>query len=458
MSDVHTLSATTLSRMMGRGDVSVLEVTNTFLARIKADNPRLQAFVHVAALRARRRALLLDLARRRGQWPKGPLAGVPMGIKDLYPVRLMPMRGGSNAFGVPVFPPADSANVRRMKEAGVVVVGKLSTSEFGAMPFTEPDVHAPTKNPWDPSTTAGGSSGGTAAAVAASMVPLGHGSDGGGSIRIPAAMCGLFGFKSGRGALHHGSPPEKLHLSCEGPLARTVDDAVALLSVLAKDDRFARAMTRSDPRPGLRVKLVTDSSEAALAPVDPLMKAAALKVAKLVEELGHVVEPGEAVPLGLPEFLPLWQRTLAWVPIPALLEHRLQPITRWLRAPGREISEGDARAHLDDVIATVDGWWGNADVMITPAVACLPPKVGSWRHDDPATAFSAAVPMAVFTAAFNASGQPAMTVPVVVEGAPQPLGVQLVARRGQEALLLNIARALEEALGGFSHRPPGYAA
>jgi amidase len=447
---LHRLPATTLAAMVRRGEVSVLELTDAFLARIERRNEALQAFVHVAAFRARRTARRLDDARRRGELPQSPLAGLPLGIKDLYPVRLMPVRAGSRALG-PMIAPVDGPNVRRLREAGVVILGKLATSEFGAMPFTEPDTHPPTRNPWDPSTTAGGSSGGTAAAVAAGLVPLGHGSDGGGSIRIPAAMCGLFGFKPSRGALFHASPTEKLLLATEGPLAHSVSDAVAMLQVLATDDRFAQPLA---PPTALKVRVVVDSSEPALAPVDARMVRATQQVAKTLASLGHRVDAQGPIPLTVDEFLPLWQRTLAWAPTLPPWRDRLQPITRWLREAGARIAEDDARARLARVTATVDAWWGDADVVVLPTVSCLPPKVGSWRHDDPALAFQSAIPMAIFTAGFNASGQPAMNVPVVVDGVPQPVGVQIVARRGNDALLVAVARQLEEALGGFDHRPP----
>jgi len=447
---LHRLSATTLAAMVQHGEVSVLELTDAFLARIARRNEALQAFVHVAAWRARRTARRLDDARRRGTLPRTPLAGLPLGIKDLYPVRLMPVRAGSRALG-PMIAPVDGPNVRRLREAGVVILGKLATSEFGAMPFTEPDIHPPTRNPWDLSTTAGGSSGGTAAAVAAGLVPLGHGSDGGGSIRIPSAMCGLFGFKPSRGALFHASPTEKLQLATEGPLAHTVDDAVALLQVLATDERFAR---RAPPPTGLKVRVVVESSEPALAPVDPHMVRATQRVASALSSLSHHVDAQGPIPLTVDEFLPLWQRTLAWAPTLPPFAGRLQPITRWLREAGAHIAEDDARARLARVTAAVDGWWGDADLVVLPTVSCLPPKVGSWQHGDPARAFESAIPMAIFTAGFNASGQPAMNIPVRVDGVDQPVGVQVVARRGDDARLIAVARQLEEALGGFDHRPP----
>jgi amidase len=456
MTALHKTPAAEIARLVHTGEVSALEVTNHFLRRIEAHNDQLQAFVYVASVRARRRALAIDLARRRKKLPPlsaMPLCGVPMGIKDLYPVRLMPMRGGSAA--ATLIMPFDSDNVRRLKAAGAVVLGKLATSELGAMPFTEPDIHPPTRNPWDVSTTTGGSSGGTAAAMAAGLVGLGHGSDGGGSIRIPAAMCGLFGFKSSRGALFHNSAPEKLGLSCEGPLSKNVDDAVLMLRALATDGRFAQPV--SVPK-RLKVKLVLESSEPALAgPVHPLLKTASERLARALTDAGHDVEIVAPVPMGLEGFVPLWRRTLAWVPIPQRLDSRLQPITRWLRAAGRDLDEGEIRKHFAYVVDVVDTWFGDADLVVTPATACLPPAIGSWKRDDPKASFETAVPMAVFTAAFNAGGQPAMTVPVVVDGAAQPLGVQVAARRGEDALLLAVAKDLEVRLGGFAHTPPQFA-
>jgi amidase len=447
---IHRRPATVLGAQIARGEVSSLEVTDAFLARITAHNEPLQAFVHVAARQARRAARAFDAQRRRGAPPASPLAGVPIGIKDLSPVRFMPLKAGSRALG-PFVSPVDGANVRRLRRAGVVILGKLATAEFGAMPYTEPDVHGPTRNPWDLTTTAGGSSGGTGAALAAGLVPVGHGSDGGGSIRIPSALCGVFGFKPGRGALHHVTP-EPLGLSTEGPLAWCVDDAVALLQVLAVDDRFARPVEL--PR-GLRVGVLTASSEPARAPVDAGIAVATERVAALFAGAHHVVARG-ALPLGVDDFLPLWQHTIAAAPIPRLLEKRLQPITQWLRAAGKQLVAADAHTLLARLTATLDGWWGDLDLLVLPTVSCRPPAVGSWRDPDPARGFARAVPLGVFTAPWNASGQPAISVPVVVDGDPHPVGVQVVARRGADALLVAVARFLETALGGFAHRPPAY--
>ncbi len=451
---LHRLTATALAALLRKGDVSVLEATDFFLRRIGAHNNALQAFTYTSTFRARRRAKQLDSARSAGRFPTSPLAGLPFGIKDLYPVRLMPMRAGSRSLGR-LIAPVDGENVRRFRDAGVVIVGKLATSEFGAMPFTEPDTHPPTRNPWNTQTTAGGSSGGTAAALSAGLIPLGHGGDGGGSIRIPAAMCGLFGFKPSRGALHHASPSDKLRLSTEGPLSHSVDDAIALLQVLATDDRFA---TDATVPARLKVGVVVDSSEPEVAPVHPAMMQATQRVADALKDMGHDVGSSVPVPLGLKDFLPIWQRTLAWVPVPKLFGGELQPITRWLRDSGTALQEHDAHAMLARLSMGVDTWWGHADLMVMPTVSTLPPLVGSWRHPDPETSFrTGSIPLGVFTAGFNASGQPAMNVPVRVDGVDQPLGVQVVARRGEDALLLAVAKRLETTLGGFDHRPPNFA-
>ncbi len=449
---LHLQGAVELGRRIAAGEVSSLEVTEAFLQRIERHNDALQAFCFVASSSARRAARRFDAARRAGRAPTSPLAGVPLGIKDLSPVRFMPFRAGSRALG-PFVSPVDGANVRRLRAAGVVILGKLATAEFGAMPFTEPDVHPPTRNPWDPTTTAGGSSGGTGAALAAGLVPLGHGSDGGGSIRIPSAMCGTFGFKPGRGALHHVTP-ERLGLSTEGPLSWCVDDAVALLQVLAVDDRFAAARAPPPPR-GLRVRVVVDHHEPARAPVDARVIAATRRVAALLAT-DHRVDDSAPIPLGYADFLPLWQRTLAGARLPRVLEARLQPVTRWLRQAGQGISDAEADARLAAVTDTIDAWWGDADLVVLPTVSCAPPAVGSWRDPDPAVAFARVLPLGVFTAPWNASGQPAISVPVVIDGDPRPVGVQVVARRGDDALLVAVARVLEGALGGFEHRPPGY--
>jgi amidase len=452
VSDLHRLRATELARRIAVGEISSAEATAAFLARIERHGAGLGAFSHVAAARAMRAAREFDDARRRGSAPRSPLAGLPLAVKDLYPVRGMPMRAGSRALAG-FWSPLDGPNVRRLRAAGAVILGKLATSEFGAMPFTDPDTGPSARNPWDKTRSAGGSSGGSAAAVAARLLPLGHASDGGGSIRIPAALCGVFGFKASRGALHHASPLERLGLTTEGPVARSVDDACALLRVLATDTRFE---DRSDMPRGLRVHVLTDTAEPGVGPVPVALADATRRVAGALAAAGAHVETVAPPPLRAPDFLPLWQRVFAGLPLPGFLHRRLQPVTRALRVAGRGISHAEAMACRESLAARLASWWGDADLLVSPTVACAAPETGIGRGDDPAAVLARAVPLAVFTAAFNASGQPAASIPVPAPGLQPPPGVQLVARPGADALLLSILRRLEAELGGFDLDPPGW--
>lgn len=520
MGALHALHATDLARRIARGELSSTEVTSAFLDRIERLDPALGAFSHVAAASARRAAAAFDRARSRGRAPSGPLAGVPIAIKDLYPVRGMPLHAGSRALAW-AWSPVDGPNVQRLRAAGAVIVGKLATAEFGAMPFTDPDIGPSVRNPWDLSRTAGGSSGGTAAAVGARLLPLGHASDGGGSIRIPAALCGLFGFKPSRGALHHASPLERLRLSAEGPIARSVDDARALLRVLATDARFEPEVRL--PR-ATRVKLLLHADEPGVGPTPARIVTATRHVAALLEQAGCRVEETRAPPLRAEDFLPLWQRTFAGVPLAGFMHARLQPVTRALREAGRGITAAQALAARAALAARLAEWWSDADLLVTPTVACEAPAIGVGRGADPRAVLAQAVPLAVFTAAFNVTGQPAMSVPVQagvsaaggsgpldrvadrshardvdapgvspsavpggrawggdhdrgerntsgraastrLDATPRamagsltaPPGVQVVGRAGEDALLLAVARVLEVATGGFDHDPPGWA-
>lgn len=452
MQGLHRLSATELARRIAAGEIASAEATAVFLARIERHGPELGAFSHVAAARAMRAARAFDDARRRGQAPRSPIAGLPFAVKDLYPVRGMPLRAGSRALAC-IWSPADGPNVRRLRAAGAVILGKLATSEFGAMPFTDPDIGPSARNPWDRTRNAGGSSGGSAAAVATRLLPLGHGSDGGGSIRIPAALCGLLGFKPSRGALHHASPLERLGLTTEGPIARSVEDACALLRVLATDARFDG---RADVPRGLRVRLLAETAEPGVGPLPAAFAAAACRVAGALAAAGAHVEEVAPPPLHAPDFLPLWQRTFAGLPLPDFLHRRLQPVTRALREAGRRISHAQALACRDRLSARLASWWGDADLLVSPAVACAAPEAGIGRGTDPGAVLARAVPLAVFTAAFNASGQPAVSLPVATDGQLCPPGVQVVARAGADALLLAVARRIEEAFGGFDFDPPGW--
>jgi amidase len=245
MPPLHTLPALALAQLVRDGAISSEELVRHHLARIEALDPSLSAFVTVFddAVRVARRK---DRQRRARRDRLPPFHGVPIGIKDLNVVRFARTRFGSRGMP-PIVLPFDDANVRPLRRAGFVILGKLSTSELGAMPVTEPAIHPPTRNPWCTAFSAGGSSGGSGAAVAAGMLPIAQGSDGAGSIRIPSSFCGLYGLKPSRGrVVNQFRFPDRRILYTSGPMARTVSDAAALLDVMAGIDT---GRTHWAPRP-----------------------------------------------------------------------------------------------------------------------------------------------------------------------------------------------------------------
>src|SRR3954452_8844147 len=281
--------------MVREGEITASELVEASLDRIEAHDPEINAFTSLDAEGARAAAAEIQAGDER------PFAGVPTAIKELAPLSGLPMTGGSELFGDFV-PDYDSFAVRRIKDAGFVIVGKTNAPEFGVLPVTEPRRFGPTRNPWDTSRTPGGSSGGAAAAVAAGMVPVAHGSDGGGSIRIPAACCGLVGLKPARGRISRGREQGDDFLVTDGALCRTTADSAAMLDLLAgyepgdatwappPAEPFSLFAGRSPGK--LRVAVATQPPIDA--PLDPLAERATHDAADLLRELGHVVEEVEA--------------------------------------------------------------------------------------------------------------------------------------------------------------------
>lgn len=444
------------ARLLRRRELSSRELIDACLARIARQNPRLHAFVEVAVRRARWAAAAKDReitrAVRRGEQDRlPPFCGVPIAIKDLNFVRGMFTRMGSRGFPR-MWSPVDDNTAAQLRRGGFVIVGKLATSEFGALPVTEPDIHPPTRNPWMPGYSAGGSSGGSGCAVAAGMLAVAQGSDGAGSIRIPAAFNGIYGIKPSRGrvANAYGLPDRDMLYTC-GPLARCVDDAAALLDVMAgvsvgsphwlrpPGRSFAQA-AREPPR-RLRVRLST--STPVDAPVHPAWIAAATAAARVLADAGHDVEEGGIAAGTVDEFIPLYQNQLARVPRARL--DRLQPATRWLVEHGRQVSHALARRIFLELSRRVHAWVGDADVVITPTVLGPPPAVGAWAQLDGEAAFRAAAVYGAFTAVFNLSGQPAASVPVGLSPEGFPIGVQVVGRESRDDVVLALSRQLEAA-------------
>jgi len=443
--DLHLCSGLEQADLLRAREVSSVELLDHQLARIAKHQPQLWAFTEVNAFRARRAAARCDRRLRRG----GDLPiflGVPSAIKDSDPVRFTRTRAGSRAYRY-VVAPFDSPSAARFREAGFVFAGKTTASELALMPVTEPDIHPPTRNPWNRSHSSGGSSGGAAAAVAARLLPLAHAADGGGSIRIPANFSHLFGFKSSRALPNFYANLEPLHMASVGAMTHTVDDAAAILDVLSGDPRFPHAegsyLQRSRRPVGraLRIGILTESP---LAEVDAEIQEAVRRVGRTLEALGHDIEPVGPIDGTLEAFLPIYQRLAAAPPV--LLESVLQPVTRWLRDPGKSVSLGQAQAAKDGLQRRILTWFGDLDALICPSAGKLTPKVGAWRSLPPAEQFAKAVEVGAFTAAFNVSGQPGANVPAGFSADGLPLGVQVVGPPRADALVLQLCRQLEEAM------------
>lgn len=456
--DPLQLSALEQARLIRERQLSSEELVRFYLQRIERHDPELSAFVDVLGRRALLAARWKDARRRRaGALP--PFWGVPIGIKDLNLVRGTRTRFGTRALPHLIMP-FDDFNVAQLRRGGFVVLGKLSTSELGAMPVTEPDIHPPTRNPWDRARSAGGSSGGSGAAVAGGLLPIAQGSDGAGSIRIPAAFCHLYGFKPSRGRVRNQFGfKDRVILYTSGPLAHTVDDAAAMLDVMAGvlDGRTHWAppptapfatLARHIPR-RMRIRYTTRSP---LATTHPEIAAAVDNALKQLAALGHDVEEGETPAGSLEEFLPLWQHLVAQFPLARW--DRAQPITRWLAEPGRKLRGRDVRALHERISARLLPVLEAPDLWITPTVPQPAPKIAAFEGRPPAEAFADAAQYGAFTAAFNITGQPAASVPIGLTRDGLPIGMQIAGRRFADADVLQVSRQLEEAMPWRTRRAP----
>ena len=433
------MSALDLAEQLRKREVSSVELVRRAIDDIRARDGELGAFVEVAARRAMMQARRADALRARGS--RAPFLGVPTAIKDHEPVRGLGTRIGSRAFRWLVSP-IDGYVARACRRAGFVIIGKTSCSELTILPFVHSALHAPTRNPHDRTRYSGGSSGGAATAVATGMLPIAPGSDGGGSVRIPAAFCGLVGLKTGRGVVPNPyGMLDIVDISCIGPLARTVRDAAAMTDALVQhpDGSFARAVDA--PVPTLRVKVLV---HAPLTNVEVAADhaAAAVAVGRRLEQLGHGVADAPPLAKELDEVLPIMARMVARVPLLPGMVRLLEPATLWLRERGRGITRSDVLALADRLTREILGWFGDADVVITPTVAQPPPRVGAFDGLDGERIFRTAAGLGAFTAPFNISGQPAITIPWGTTSTGLPIGVQLVGRLGSDRMLIALAARL----------------
>ena len=459
-----------LGRRVRDGEVTATELTEASLARIEAADGDLNAFTHVDAERA------LAAAKSIGPGDERPFAGVPIAIKDISAVAGQPLTMASDLFGDHA-PGHDSFVVRRLRAAGCVIVGRTNLPEFGILPVTEPRRFGPTRNPWDPGRTPGGSSGGAAAAVAGGLVPIAHGSDGGGSIRIPAACCGLVGLKPARGRISRGPESGDDMLVTDGVLSRTVADTALMLDVLAgyepgdaswappPPEPFATAAAREPGR--LRIGFTTVS--ALEGELDPAAERAARDAAELLESLGHEVreiEPPWAEHRGLlPVFtsvfgtnVALGMRYAATVTGREPSEDLVEPLSWEVNRRMRDLTGPDyllAVRQLQALARGIVSLWGELDVLLTPALAQRPVPIGTIDScsDEPWQDFRRSGAFTPFTAIFNVTGQPAMSVPLFHGDDGLPLAVQIAGPPAGEATLLSLAAQLEQARPWADRRP-----
>ncbi|MET0999953.1 MAG: amidase, partial [Marmoricola sp.] len=426
------------------------------LARIEQRDPSLNAFSVVLAGEARAEAAERDRALAAGEEP-GPLHGVPVAIKEEIDVAGCVTTFGGRCNSTPVA--QDGEVVRRLRAAGAVIIGKTRMPEFGQWPFTESVDGGITRNPWNPGHTPGGSSGGTAVAVAAGMVPVGIGGDGGGSIRIPSACCGLFGLKPERGRVTT-APMEHLwwSLGTVGPLARSVVDSAIVYDVIrgASESDMFRAdeptmsfteAARAEPG-RLRIGWSTRSQIKGVRP-RPEHVQAVRDTAQLLTDLGHdVVEVNPHYPDATLAFVPQFfagVRTESQA-----VEHydRLERRTRETYRLGGWVRPGVIRWALragEKVSAKANRVFDDVDVLLTPTIAHRPPKVGVLDKGGTVRAALVSQPMIAYAALWNITGNPAASVPVGVGEDGLPLAVQLVGRRSDETTLLSLSAQIESA-------------
>ncbi len=453
-----------LSARTRAGELSAGDLVEASLSRIAAVDRELNAFTVVLDEQARAEAAARDAAAARGEGLP-PLHGVPVAVKEEIDVAGQVTTFGGLGNSTPAR--SDGEVVRRLRAAGAVIVGKTAMPEFGQWPFTESVAHGLTRNPWDTSRTPGGSSGGTAAAVAAGLVPVAIGGDGGGSIRIPAACCGLFGLKPQRGRVSSAPYPHLWWaLGTSGPLTRSVLDSALVYDAIRGNvpgDRFraaepSAAFVEAVQAPARRLRVAWSTRPAVLGVrPDPEHVRAVESTAELLGDLGHDVEevdPGypDATAAFVPQFFGGVRSEVDVVEHPELLERRTRETARlgsWVRPRVLEW----AMRQGEKVAAKANRVFDSHDVLLTPTIARRPPQVGVLDGLGTVRAALVSQPMVAYTALWNVTGNPAASVPAGFAADGLPLAVQLVARPDDEATILNLAAQLEAARPWADARP-----
>ncbi|GAA0451008.1 amidase [Alkalibacillus silvisoli] len=446
--------------LINRKEVTSEEVTNYYIERIKQLNPMLNAVIHKMFDQAKEQV-------KEKEKVDHPLAGLPFLIKDLNPIYDEPFTNGSRLQKDFVAKEED-VFVRRYREAGLNFLGKTNTPEFGFLPITEPELFGPTHNPWDLSRSPSGSSGGSAAAVAAGMAPFAHANDGGGSIRMPASSCGLFGFKPSRGRIPIS--PYINQISVNHAVARSVRDSAALLDVISggtnaelyptyKNDQTFVKTAQKTPR-SLKIAVTPDWNQQVT--IDEDTKKAFDETVELLENLGHEVE-GITVPLNFDayteNFIKIWVGSgsvainhLGMMSGRTPSEENLEALSYEILKKGKGMTAyeyEEARVLIQLESKKLLSLYDQYDVLLTPVLNRLPVKTGELKQNTIEALTKNMVDYCSFTPIANATGQPAMSVPVYWTEEGVPIGMQFKANAGQDHLLFQLANQIEKAQPWF---------
>ncbi|MGM7679319.1 amidase [Microbacterium sp. A94] len=464
MAELHDLTALEQLAVLRAGDVSPVELVAHYLDRIERVNGRVGAFVEATADAALARAALLSEAA-----PAGALWGLPFADKDLVARAGVPTRFGSQLHRDFV-PDATADQAAVLDEAGGISLGKTNTPEFGLTGYTESKVASPARDPWNTDNGAGGSSGGAATAVAAGLLPLAPASDGGGSIRIPAATVGVVGLKPSRGRISFASGLDSPGgLAVAGPIARTVADAALLLDVQVSGrpypyatgapgrGSFLDAATAATASARVGVTMVSPWDDDEDIALDPDAARAVDVAMALLTDAGHGVDEFDWRPRGYAQmFTTIWRTSAARMTLSDAELELVEPITAWLAREGRALSGTqvlDALAAATVFERETITAFAPFDAVLTPALA-LPPRPIGWFHPtDAAENFSQQVRYAPYSSFVNVAGLPAVVVPVMLDASGHPVSVQLIGRPGGEAAIIALAAELERRTGALP-RPP----
>ena len=471
--EILNLDATAQAALIRHKEIKPLELVEAAIERVEKVNPVLNLVI----------TTLFDQARTAatGKIPDGPFAGVPFLMKDIGAF----LAGAPMSLGTALLkdfvPDHDSELTRRLKKTGLIIIGKTNVPEFGLMPTTEPRLYGPSRNPWNRDKTTGGSSGGSAAAVASGIVPMAHANDGGGSIRIPASCCGVFGLKPTRARNPLGPDFGDIisGLVCEHAVCRSVRDSATLLDATCGPDigdpYVAPAPVRSFAEevgtdPG-RLKIAFSTQTLTGGAIHKDCLAALDDAASLCQDLGHEIVEADLSVAGDPvaflhAFNVLWYsgcastiHTIARVGGITAQADYFEPLTWAIYEIGREFSASDylmAVQTIQRASRDICRFFLDYDVLLTPVLAEPPVNIGTFDapESNPMQAWKRVVAFAPFTAVFNATGQPAMSVPLYWNGDNLPVGTHFIGRFGDEATLFRLAAQLEEARPWAARMPP----